>query len=90
MVTFVYQIILFLMIIGTYGLMRGNFMDINWNFLLSMYGMFVGFLVMFYFSIYKSPEFSKRRKKIIAILSWVMTVIIIAALIHLMIILIIR
>ena len=41
MITFIYQLILFFIIIGTYALMRGGYMDIEWNFLLSMYGMFV-------------------------------------------------
>ncbi|RIO52433.1 hypothetical protein BUZ50_11390 [Staphylococcus hominis] len=84
MVTVIYQFILFFIILGTYGLMRGGHMDIRWNFLLSLYGMFVGFLVMFYFSVYKSPEFSKRKIKIIAIISSILTIIIIFILGHLM------
>ncbi|MCI3140191.1 hypothetical protein MKZ74_12630 [Staphylococcus haemolyticus] len=84
MVTVIYQFILFFVILGTYGLMRGGYMDIQWNFLLSMYGMFVGFLVMFYFSVYKSPEFSKKKIKIIAIISSILTIIIIFILGHLM------
>ena len=69
MITFIYQLILFFIIIGTYALMRGGYMDIEWNFLLSMYGMFVGYLVMFYFSIYTNTDFSRRTIKIIATIS---------------------
>ena len=32
MITFIYQLILFFIIIGTYALMRGGYMDIEWNF----------------------------------------------------------
>lgn len=84
MVTVIYQFVLFFVILGTYGSMRAGYMDIQWNFLLSLYGMFVGFLVMFYFSVYKSPEFSKRKIKIIAIISSILTIIIIFILGHLM------
>ena len=59
-------------------------MDISWDFLISMYGIFVGFLVMFYFSVYKSPEFSKRKIKIITFISSILTIIIIFILGHLM------
>lgn len=59
MITFIYQLILFFIIIGTYALMRGGYMGIEWNFLLSMYGMFVGYLVMFYFSVYSNHLFEK-------------------------------
>ena len=30
MITFIYQLILFFIIIGTYALMRGGYMDIEW------------------------------------------------------------
>ena len=59
MMTFIYQLILFFIIIGTYALMREEYMGIEWNFLLSMYGMFVGYLVMFYFSVYSNHLFEK-------------------------------
>lgn len=77
MITVIHQFILFSVILGTYGLMLGGYMDIRWNFLLSLYGMFVGFLVMFYLSVYKSPEFSKRKIKIIAFISSILTIVII-------------
>ncbi|OFO49696.1 hypothetical protein HMPREF3031_11550 [Staphylococcus sp. HMSC072B07] len=64
--------------------MRGGYMDIRCNFLLSLYGMFVGFLVMFYLAVYKSPEFSKRKIKIIAFISSILTIVIIFILGHLM------
>ena len=41
-------------------------------------------LVMFYFSVYKSPEFSKRKIKVIAFISSILTIIIILILGHLM------
>nr|WP_219340782.1 hypothetical protein [Staphylococcus haemolyticus] len=84
MATFINQILLFFTILGTYGLMCGGYMDINWDSLISMYAMFVGFLVMFYFSVYKSPEFSKRKIKIITFISSILTIIIIFILGHLM------
>ncbi|RIN52609.1 hypothetical protein BU029_12610 [Staphylococcus simulans] len=84
MITVIHQFILFSVILGTYGLMLGGYMDIRWNFLLSLYGMFVGFLVMFYLSVYKSPEFSKRKIKIIAFISSILTIVIIFILGHLM------
>ncbi|PTK24217.1 hypothetical protein BUZ54_10130 [Staphylococcus hominis] len=83
MITVIHEFILFSVILGTYGLMLGGYMDIRWNFLLSLYGMFVGFLVMFYLSVYKSPEFSKRKIKIIAFISSILTIVIIFILGHL-------
>ncbi|UEX90200.1 hypothetical protein [Staphylococcus ratti] len=87
MIVVIYQYILFFVILGAYGLMVGGYMDIRWNFLLSEYGMFVGFLYMFYISIYKSPEFSKRKIKIITIISSILTILILLALGHLLFIL---
>ena len=84
MATFINQILLFFVILGTYGLMCGDYMDISWNSLILMYGMFFGFLVMFYFSVYKSPEFNKRKIKIITFISSILTIIIIFILGHLM------
>lgn len=83
MITVIHEFILFSVILGTYGLMLGGYMDIRWNFLLSLYGIFVGFLVMFYLSVYKSPEFSKRKIKIIAFISSILTIVIIFILGHL-------
>ncbi len=83
MITVIHEFILFSVILGTYGLMLGGYMDIRWNFLLSLYGMFVGFLVMFYLSVYKSSEFSKRKIKIIAFISSILTIVIIFILGHL-------
>ena len=80
MMTFIYQLILFFIIIGTYALMRGEYMGIEWNFLLSMYGMFVGYLVMFYFSIYTNTDFSRRTIKIISTISIILTSIILVIL----------
>ena len=90
MITVIHEFILFSVILGTYGLMLGGYMDIRWNFLLSLYGMFVGFLVMFYLSVYKSPEFSKRKIKIIAFISSILTIVIIFILGHLIWILLTR
>ena len=84
MATFINQILIFFVILGTYVLMCEGYMDISWDFLISMYGMFVGFLVMFYFSVYKSPEFSKRKIKILAFISSILTIVIIFILGHLM------
>lgn len=84
MITFIYQLILFFIIIGTYALMREGYMDIEWNFLLSMYGMFVGYLVMFYFSIYTNTDLNKRTIKIIATISIMLTSIILVILGHLL------
>lgn len=90
MITVIHEFILFSVILGTYGLMLGGYMNIRWNFLLSLYGMFVGFLVMFYLSVYKSPEFSKRKIKIIAFISSILTIVIIFILGHLIWILLTR
>ena len=62
-------------------------MGIEWNFLLSMYGMFVGYLVMFYFSIYPNTDFSRRTIKIIATISIILTSIILVILGYLLFIL---
>ena len=62
-------------------------MDIEWNFLLSMYGMFVGYLVMFYFSIYANTDFSRRTIKIITTISIILMTIILVILGHLLFIL---
>ena len=86
MITFIYQLILFFIIIGTYALMRGGYMGIEWNFLLSMYGMFVGYLVMFYFSI-TNTDFSRRTIKIIATVSIILMTIILVILGHLLFVL---
>ncbi|MFS8253304.1 hypothetical protein ACHK7U_06130 [Staphylococcus hominis] len=87
MMTFIYQLILFFIIIGTYALMRREYMGIEWNFLLSMYGMFVGYLVMFYFSIYTNTDFSRRTIKIISTISIILTSIILVILGYLLFIL---
>ena len=88
MIIIIYEILvfslsyyLFLMIIGE--------MSITWNFLLSIFGMFVGILLFFYFSLYKS-DFSKERKIFITIISWIFIVITLFILGHLTLILILH
>ena len=52
-----------------------------------MYGMFVGYLVMFYFSIYTNTDFSRRTIKIIATVSIILMTIILVILGHLLFVL---
>ncbi|MGX0244070.1 H+/Cl- antiporter ClcA [Staphylococcus hominis] len=77
MIPVIRQFISFFVILVTYGLIHRGYMNISWDILIIMCGIFFGFFIMFYFSVYKSPEFSKRKIKIIAYISSMLTIVII-------------
>lgn len=90
MIIIIYEILVFFVILITYFLMIIGEMSITWNFLLSIFAMFVGILLFFYFSLYKIPDFSKERKIFITIISWIFIVITLFILGHLTLILILH
>ena len=62
-------------------------MDIEWNFYYLCMACSLGYLVMFYFSIYTNTDFSRRTIKIIATISIILMTIILVILGHLLFIL---
>ncbi|API78261.1 hypothetical protein [Staphylococcus argenteus] len=85
MVLFIYEIILFLIITLSYYLTLSHFMSVTIGNFTSIFGMFAAILFMYYYLLYKSPEYKQRKrfKRVIHIANWIMIILIIFILVHL-------